>query len=295
MNRSFLFAPANVPRRVEKALTLEADAVILDLEDSVAPSDKPAARKSVAEALSRPRQVRGYVRVNSPSTPFCLRDLLETLHKGVDGVVVPKIESAADLHAVDWVMANLEREQGIAEGSLDLMPLIETAAGVQRVDRILQARSLRPYPGAWRVKRIAFGAGDYANDVGLSPTLDEAELADARARLVLASRAAGMENPIDSPWFHFKEAEAFRRALERSRRGGFQGRLCVHPDQIAPVNQAYLPSVEELERAERIVAAFDAAEAKGAAAIQVDGQMIDYPIVHRARALLEEMRKAKAR
>jgi citrate lyase subunit beta / citryl-CoA lyase len=294
MNRSFLFAPGNVPRRVEKALTLPADAVILDLEDSVAPSDKPGARKSVAEALRRPRKARGYLRVNAPSTPFCFRDLTETLHAKVDGVVVPKIESAADLHAVDWVMANLEREQGIAEGAIDLMPIIETAAGVQRVDRILQARSLRPYKGAWRVKRVAFGAGDYANDLGLSPTLDEAELADARSRLVLSSRAAGMENPIDSPWFHFGEVDAFRRALERSRRAGFQGRLCVHPDQIAPVNEAYLPSVEELSRAERIVAAFAAAEAKGEAAIQVDGQMIDYPIVYRARALLEAMRKAKA-
>jgi citrate lyase subunit beta / citryl-CoA lyase len=295
MNRSFLFAPANVPRRVEKALTLDADAVILDLEDSVATADKPGARKSVADALRGPRKARGYVRINAPSTPFCFRDLVETLHAGVDGVVVPKIESAADLHAIDWLMANLEREQGIAEGSIDLMPIIETAAGVQRVDRILQARSLRPYKGPWRVRRIAFGAGDFGNDVGLTPTLDEPELADARSRLVLSSRAAGMENPVDSPWFHFKEAEAFRRSLERSRRGGFQGRLCVHPDQLGPVNEAYLPSVEEVSRAERIVAAFEAAEAKGSAAIQVDGQMIDYPIVHRARAVLEMMRKAKAR
>src|SRR5207248_2806132 len=176
LNRSFLFAPGNVARRVEKALTLEADAVILDLEDSVAPSDKPATRKRVAEALRQPRRVRGYVRVNAPSTEFCYRDLVDTIHERVDGVVLPKTESAA-----------------------------------------------------------------------------------------------GMENPIDSPWFHFKEAEAFRRALERSRRGGFQGRLCVHPDQIGPVNSAYLPSAEELARAERIVAAFRQAEARGEAAIQVDG------------------------
>ncbi len=295
LNRSFLFAPGNVARRVEKALTLQADAVILDLEDSVAPSDKPATRKVVAEALARPRECRGYVRVNAASTPFCFRDLVETLHKGVDGVVLPKVESAADLHAIDWLIANLEREHGVAEGSIDLMPLIETAAGVQRVERILQARSLRPYAGPWRVKRIAFGAGDYANDVGLAPTLEESELADARARLVLASRAAGLENPLDSPWFHFKEADAFRRALERSRRGGFQGRLCVHPDQIGPVNGAYLPTEDELAAAERIVAAFRDSEAKGEAAIQVDGQMIDYPIVHRARRLLEAMRRAKAR
>jgi citrate lyase subunit beta/citryl-CoA lyase len=206
---------------------------------------------------------------------------------------VPKIESAADLHAIDWLIAALERERGIAEGSLDLMPQIETATGVQRVDRILQARNLRPYRGPWRVKRACFGAADYANDLGLSPTLDEPELADARARIVLASRAAGLENPIDSPWFHFKEAAAFARALERSRRGGFQGRCCVHPDQIAPVNDAYRPSDEDLAAAERIVTAFAEAEQRGAAAIQVDGQMVDYPVAYRAQALLDAVRPLK--
>jgi citrate lyase subunit beta/citryl-CoA lyase len=295
MNRSFLFAPGNVARRVEKALTLDTDVVILDLEDSVAVSDKPATRKLVAEALQRPRRGRCYVRVNAPSTPFCYADLVETLLPGADGVVLPKVESAADLHAIDWLMANLERERGIAEGSLDLMPQIETAAGVQRVDRILQARNLRPYRGPWRVKRACFGAADYANDLGLSPTLDEPELADARARVVLASRAAGLENPIDSPWFHFKEAAAFARALERSRRAGFQGRCCVHPDQIGPVNDAYRPGAAEVAAAQRIVAAFAEAEKRGAAAIQVDGQMIDYPVAHRAQALLDAFRDLKGK
>ena len=288
--RSLLFAPGNVPRRVEKAFTLEADVVIVDLEDSVATSDKEATRKPVAEALARARKGRGYVRVNAPSTPFCYGDLVATLHRNVDGVLLPKVESAADLHAIDWLLAALERERGIAEGSIDLIPQIETAAGVQRIDRVLQARSLRPYKAPWRVKRVAFGAADYAHELGLTVGMDEPELGDARARLVLSSRAAGLEGPIDSPWFHFKETAAFERALERSRRAGFQGRLCVHPDQIGPVNRAYLPSAEELERAQRIVAAFKEAEARGEAAIQVDGQMIDYPVVHRAQALLDSMR-----
>jgi citrate lyase subunit beta / citryl-CoA lyase len=293
LNRSFLFAPGNVARRVEKALTLDADAVIVDLEDSVAEADKAATRKLAAEALLRPRKARGYVRVNAPSSPFCHGDLMATLSKGVDGVVLPKVESAADLHAIDWLIWNLELERGIEPGTIDLMPQIETAAGVQRIDRILQARNLRPYKAAWRVKRVAFGAADYGHDLGLAPTLDEPELADARARVVLASRAAGYENPIDSPWFHFKETEAFARALERSRRGGFQGRLCVHPDQLAPVNAAYLPSAEEVARAERIVSAFAQAEARGEAAVQVDGQMVDYPVVFRARALLELVKKER--
>jgi len=295
LNRSFLFAPGNHPRRVEKALALGADAVILDLEDAVATSDKAAARKPVAEALKGPRRCRGYVRPNAPSSPFCYQDLVETLHDKVDGVVLPKVESAADLHAIDWLMAALEREHGIAEGSIDLIPLVETAAGVARVDRIVQARNLRPYRAPWRVKRLAFGAADYSLDVGLVPSHEEPELAEARARVVLASRAAGMEGPLDSPWFHLRDMEGYRRAVERSRRGGFQGRLCVHPDQVPVANELFTPSADEVARAERIVAAFSQAEAKGAAAVEVDGQMVDYPIVHRAQALLETMRAIRAK
>ncbi len=292
LNRSFLFAPGNHARRVEKAFTLAADAVILDLEDAVAESEKSAARPLVREALARPRSMRGYVRVNAMGTPWCFRDLVEVVGKGVDGIVLPKVESAADLHAIDWLVASLEREQGLEVGAIDLMPLIETAAGIQRIDRILQARSLRPYSGRWRVRRVAFGAGDYAHDLGLSPTLDEDELADARARLVLASRGAGLESPVDSPWFHLKESAAFERAVARSRRTGFQGRLCIHPDQVPVVNRAFAPTAAEVAGAARIVEAFREAEAKGLAAIQVDGQMIDYPIVHQARKVLEAAKLA---
>src|SRR3970040_863289 len=191
LNRTFLFAPGNVARRVEKAFTLDADVVIVDLEDSVADSDKEATRKPVADALARPRKGRGYVRVHAPSTAFCYGDLVATVHKGVDGVVLPKVESAADLHAIDWLIAALERSRGIAEGSIDLMPLIETAAGVQRVDRVLQARSLRPYPGPWRVRRVCFGAADYANDLGLTVGPEEEPLAAAGGRIVLAPGGAG--------------------------------------------------------------------------------------------------------
>ena len=292
-NRSFLFAPGNHARRSEKAFTIGADAVILDLEDAVPPAEKPAARPMVAAALARPRTCRGYVRVNAMSTPWCYADLVGTVGPGVDGVVVPKVASAADLHAIDWLIANLERDRGIEPGTLDLLPILETAAGIQRVDRILQARSLRPYSGRWRVKRVAFGGVDYARDLELRPSLDEPELADARARVVLASRGANLEPPIDSPWLHFKDAEGFSRSLDRSRRHGFQGRICIHPDQVAVVNKAYSPSAEEIAMAGRIVAAFREAEAKGSAAIQVDGQMIDYPVVHQAERLLESVRAAE--
>ena len=292
MSRSYLFAPGNHPRRVEKAFTLGADAVILDLEDAVAVSEKEAARKPVAAALAARKGAgsRGYVRVNAMGTPFCFRDLTEVIGKGVDGIVLPKVESAADLHAIDWLLANLERERNLQVGSLDLIPIIETSWGVSRIERVLQARTLKPYSGVWRVRRVAFGAADYSQDVGLSPAPDEAELEYARARVVLASRAAGLDGPLDSPWFRLKDADGYRNAIARSRRSGFQGRLCIHPDQIGPANEGYAPTVEEIAAAERIVTAFRAAEAAGAAAIQVDGQMVDYPIVQRAERLLRAVK-----
>jgi citrate lyase subunit beta / citryl-CoA lyase len=288
--RTLLFAPGNHPRRIEKAFTLGADAVILDLEDSVPPADKAATRAPVSQALANPRSCRGYVRVNAMGTPYCYGDLVATVGQGVDGVVLPKVESAADLHSIDWLLANLERDKGLQVGALDLIPIIETAAGLSRIERILQARSLKPYSGVWRVRRIAFGAADFSHDLDLSPAYDEPELDYARARVVLASRAASLESPLDSPWFHFKDSDGFRRAVARSRRAGYQGRLCIHPDQVSVANEGYAPTADEIAAAERLVAAFRAAEAGGAAAIQVDGQMVDYPIAQRAERLLKALK-----
>lgn len=284
--RTFLFAPGNHPRRVEKALTLGADAVILDLEDAVAIAEKIATRKTVVEALSRPRRCKGYVRVNALGTQWCLGDLMEVVRPGIDGIVLPKVESAADLRTADWLITNLERERGLPVGGIDLMPIIETAAGFSRLDRILGARSLQDYPGPWRVKRISFGAGDFTNDVGMTWTPGEEELAELRVRMIVASRASGLEPPIDTVWIHLRDTDALKRSVLRSLRMGFQGRLCIHPDQVSLVNQIFTPSSEEAERAQRVVDAFTEAESAGLAAIQVDGVFVDYPIVYRARRTL---------
>ncbi len=284
--RSFLFAPGNHSRRVEKALALGADAVILDLEDAVAVAEKPATRKTIVEALSRPRQCKGYVRVNAIGTPWCLGDLMQVVGPGVDGIVLPKVESAADLRTIDWLITNLERERGLPAGRIDLMPIIETAVGFARLDKILAARTLRETPGAWRVRRISFGAGDFTNDVGMTWTPGEEELSELRVRLIVASRAAGLEPPVDTVWIHLQDAASLRRSVERSLRMGFQGRLCIHPDQVAVVNEIFTPTAAEVARAQRIVNAFEEAEAAGLAAIQVDGVFVDYPIVYRAQRTL---------
>ncbi|ARP88292.1 HpcH/HpaI aldolase/citrate lyase family protein [Bordetella genomosp. 9] len=276
--RSFLFAPANHARRVEKALALDADAVILDLEDACAVSEKAASRAKVVEAMRQPRRCLGYVRVNPLHTVFAYGDLTETIRPGLDGVVLPKVESASDVRTADWLMRQLERERGMPEGGVDLIPIIETAQGVARLPEILTA--------APRVRRVAFGAGDFTLDLDLTWTRDETELAPYRAQIVMQSRAAGLEPPLDTVWVDLKDPEGCEASARKARELGFQGKLCIHPDQIAMVNRAFSPSDAQIERARRVLDAFAQAEAQGSSAIQLDGQFIDYPIVYAAQRVV---------
>jgi citrate lyase subunit beta / citryl-CoA lyase len=276
--RSFLFAPGNHARRVEKALTLPADAVILDLEDAVAISEKPATRELVVRAFDNPRHGKLYVRVNAYSTEWCYADVVAVARLGVDGIILPKVESPDQLRSVDWLLSNLERDRGLPIGGIDLVPIIETAVGMSNVGAIAGSGS--------RTKRLAFGAGDYTLDLGMIWSQNEAELLPARSAVVMASRAAGIEPPLDTVWADLRDAEGFARSAEQAAALGFQGKMCIHPDQIAVTNAAFSPSAEQLAWAGRVVEAFIEAEAKGLASIQLDGQFIDYPIVQRARQVI---------
>ena len=131
--RSFLFAPGNHPRRVEKALTLDADAVILDLEDAVAIAEKPATRGAVVAAYRQPRSGLLYVRVNAADTEFCHGDFAAIVQRGLDGIILPKVENAAAIQTIDWLLANLERERGLPAGGIDLVPIVETAKGLTNI------------------------------------------------------------------------------------------------------------------------------------------------------------------
>jgi citrate lyase subunit beta / citryl-CoA lyase len=276
--RSFLFAPGNHPRRVEKCLTLGADAVILDLEDAVANAEKAGTRAVVVEALSRPRRCRGYVRVNALGTPWSHGDFVAVVAKGVDGIVLPKVENAADLQTAEWLLAALEREHGLPEGGIDLIPIIETASGFVNMGEIARA--------AKRARRLAFGAGDFTLDLGITWSADESELLPYRSAFIAHSRAAGLEPPIDTVWVSLADSEGFARSVQRSKDLGFQGKLCIHPDQVPVVNARFSPTETELAHARRVVTAFAQAERDGLAAIQVDGQFVDYPIVYRAERLI---------
>lgn len=278
VHRSLLFAPGNHARRVEKCLTLGADAVILDLEDAVAEAEKVATRAVVVQALSRPRRSLGYVRVNALGTPWALGDFLAVVAAGVDGIVLPKVESASDLRTGEWLVDSLERDRGLPRDSIDLIPIIETAAGFANMASIAAA--------ARRTRRLAFGAGDFTLDIGLSWSADETELLPYRSQFVVQSRAAGLEPPLDTVWVALDDPEGFRRSAQRGCSLGFQGKLCIHPDQVPVVNECFRPTPRELAHARRVIEAFEQAQREGLAAIQVDGQFVDYPIVYRAQRLV---------
>lgn len=287
IHRSFLFAPGNHPRRIAKALLLDADAVILDLEDACPTAEKKTTRPIVVTACQRPRRGLAYVRVNACSTEFGYGDIVAVVQKGVDGIILPKLESADEIRAVDWVVENLERERGLPLGMFDVVPIIETGKGMANIRAITAAGT--------RVKRIAFGAGDFTLDMNIEWSRIEAELLPYRSECVLASRAADIEAPIDTVWVDLNDPEGFANSTRHVKSLGFQGKMCIHPDQVPIANEIFSPSPLEVEWSRKVVEAFDAAEKAGSASIQLEGKFIDYPIVYRARRVLETMQRIAAR
>ncbi len=253
--RSFLFAPGNHPRRVEKALTLDADAVILDLEDAVATAEKPATRAAVAAALERARRGLLYVRVNAVDTEFCYGDLVAIVRPGLDGVILPKVESTAGLATIDWLLAQIERDRGLPPGGIDLIPIIETARGLDRLGAILATGT--------RVRRIAFGAGDFTLDVNMTWSRGEAELAHARAAIVTASRAAGIEAPLDTVWVDLTD----RDGLEASARTALGWSPYGTGDLLE--RSAIIGWKGDFRRDDQVEAAFELISAAGARALGV--------------------------
>jgi len=290
--RSFLFAPADHPHRAGKALRAGADAAILDLEDAVAIAAKPAARSAVVALLEgAPRTGRRFVRVNGFATEGCHPDLDAVVCAALDGIVLPKLETTAELVAVDWMLSALERARGLPPRGIELMPLLETALGQQRLAEL--ARAAASLGG--RVRRLAFGAADYTLDLGLAWDREEVALAPMRAALAVASRAAGLDPPVDTVWIDLADQEGYEASCRRGAAAGFEGRLCIHPAQLEGAHAAYSPAPAEMQRARRIVDSFREAEAAGRAAIQVDGRFVDAPIVARARRLLALAERIAAR
>ena len=275
--RSWLFCPGNQARRIEKAVASAAHAVIIDLEDAVPVAEKDSARATLRGRLDTLDHPSLYVRINALSTSCAFEDVEAVMVGGISGIVLPKSERARDVQVLDWLMDQMERRNALKPGAMEIIPLIESAAAFENLRAICRASA--------RVRRVAFGAADFTFDLGLTWSSDEHELMAYRASLVLASRQAGIEAPIDTPWVDVGDREGMAASAQRSRSHGFQGKFCIHPDQIGLVNGAYAPSKAQVDEARQTIAAFEAA---GSNAIKVNGKMIDNPVVEGARRILIE-------
>ncbi len=280
--RTALFVPGNRPDRIEKAFNTEADVVIIDLEDAVPILEKQIARSKVREKVAQFSDRMMLVRINALGSPFIEGDLEEVIVEGVNGIVLPKVEKADDIHDINKFLLEVEKKRSLPEGSIHLFPLIESAAAVQHVYDIVSAKT-KPE----RIYTVAFGAADYTLDMGIEMTMEGTELFYARSRISVACRAAGVAPPIDTPFMiDLNDTEALISDAKRAKALGFQGKQVIHPRQIEPCNRIFSPTPEEIARAEKIVQVFEEAEAAGTAAIQVEGKFIDYAVVKKSRDIL---------
>lgn len=259
MHRSFLFVPGNRPDRYAKACATRAGMVIVDLEDAVAPAEKPAARTALVAWLGTQRRVA--VRVNAPGSEWFDDDLRACVSDAVCAIVLPKAERARDVEDVTALC-----------GARPVLPLIETARGLWDALSVAQAPNVRA---------LLFGALDFQADLGTS---DDA-LLFARSQLVLVSRVAGIDAPVDGVTQAIDDPELLRRDCQRALELGFGGKLCIHPNQVDIVNRCFSPSAGDKAWAQRVVDAF--ARSGGNAAL-LDGRMIDRPVLLRAQAILDE-------
>jgi citrate lyase subunit beta/citryl-CoA lyase len=285
--RSLLFVPVIARKFVDGAASRGADAIILDLEDSVPPAEKPRARtllQETAEIVSR-GGADVLVRINRPLR-LAIPDIEAAISPQVQALALPKVESASHLRLLAEAIDEIEAERGMAVGTTRLLAMVETAEAFFEMPAIARAHS--------RVVAMTLGAEDFALSVGMLP---EAEgLLFPKQQMIIAARSAGIL-PLGflGTVADFKDLVAFRATIRRSRRLGFLGAACIHPSQVPVLNEEYAPPADDVAHAERVVAAYEKATAQGVGAITVDGKMIDVPVVERAQALLARHRAIAAR
>ena len=281
--RSYLFAPGDNEKLLQKVFTAGADAVVLDLEDAVAPANKASARQLVNQRLQMLPSVAAklpaiYLRINAISTQFWQADVALAAHPLVRGIRMGKAASLAELQAADNELADAERQAGLVVGSLRLVPTIESATG------LLNAVDMARHP---RVEALSFGAADFAKDIGAEVDADETQTLFARSQLVVVSRAAGLNPPIASVYTKLKDLDGLRASSDAQRRLGFFGRSCIHPSQLPIIHEVFTPQPKAVAEARVIVAAFEQTQLTGAAVTTLtSGQFVDAPLVERARAVL---------
>lgn len=297
-SRSLLSVPASNPRMIAKALASEADAVLLDLEDAVAPESKVEARRNAVRCLQGLDRGGKTVlcRVNALDTPYFYRDLLEIVEEAghaLDAVLVPKVNRPEDVYVVATLLSQLEASSDIHKGTVRVEVQIESAAGLINADGIARADS--------RLGALHFGPGDYAASLGMPQTsigtMDEWDRVYPGHRLhypmhrtLVAARAAGIR-AMDGPLADYRDEKGLRESCLVARSLGFDGKWCIHPSQIATVNEVFAPTREETAWARRVIEAYEKANAAGSGAVSVEGQMVDAASIRVARRVLDLARR----
>ncbi len=281
MFRSLIFVPGNSARFVEKAKTLAADIICLDLEDSVPSNEKDVARKTITDALAH-RQEYGrpvYVRTNSPESGLVQADLKAAVRRGIDGIVIPKVNDAQEITRIKKQVAALEKQR--KTGRIALMPSIETAKGAVNAYSIAGADD--------RINALVFGVFDFLHDMRLDyDENDPTGYAYARAKIPVDSRAAGV-HAIDAIWQKIDDAEGLVRDATVAKRLGYSGKSIIHPGQIEPVHRVFLPSKSDVEWAKKVVQALGESieMGSGRGAVRLEGRMIDAVHYKQAKAILD--------
>jgi citrate lyase subunit beta/citryl-CoA lyase len=283
--RSLIFVPASNPRFVDKAKQLNADIICFDLEDSVLPSEKVKARKMVQRILRQRADYKltkkVYVRINSQESGISQTDLRSTVRKGLDGIVVPKVNNKGELIELIALIKELEERRQIKKNTVKLMPTVETAEGVVNAYTIAAADQ--------RIEAIIFGVYDFLYDMGLDHVRDDpAGYSYARMKIPVDARAAGA-TAIDAIWQKVDDINGLRNDAAKAKRLGYAGKSIIHPNQIQPVHEVFRPSKSEIEWATKVLGALGPGmrKGKGKGALLVEGKMIDAVHYKQAKAILE--------
>jgi len=285
--RSLLYVPVNVEKFVEKAHTRGADVLQLDLEDAVPPAEKEKARTLVEKNAARVRRGGAdvVVRINQPLS-LAVRDLEHSVCPDVDGIAITKADSASHVKLLDELVTGLEEKRGMKAGHTRFIVMIETADAFTRIDEIPRASP--------RVVAMNIGGEDFALDLNAQP--DDDVLLHPKQRMIIAARAAGvMPLGFIGTVADFSDWEKFRMMVRRARRFGFDGAGCIHPGQVKTVNEEYTPSEAEVAYARKVIQMDKEAAAAGRGSFQIDGKMIDIPVVVRAERLIKRYEAIKAR
>ena len=279
--RSWMFVPGHQRRMIDKAYGLKLDVAMFDLEDGVPPGEKDAARAMMAETLARSSTgMRRFVRIHPVGSKALAADLPAVIRPGLDGLTLTKVDCPDDVVQVSAVLDEREERAGLERDSVRLLATIESARGLVRAAAIAAASP--------RLVGLMFGAEDFAMDLGLF-NVRQGEAGDflyARSALVVAAASAGLQ-AVDRVYLDIRNPAGLERDTRLARDLGFTGKALIHPAQIEVVETVFRPTDAEIEYARRVVAAFEVAEASGAGAVAVDGQMVDLPVVERARRLLQ--------